>query len=247
MDQLQIYSKPELVLISEKKKLRNYTPDERTMKSANLVYRLLNLLGVNDGKTEHHTELVNHVTNFYGHFTFEQIEKAFGMFISRQLKTQPFQQLNAVVFGNVMQEFDDYQKEQTRVYRLAIQEFKNKAVPMSEDEKDQIMEESIEKAIQKYKKTGEIEMAHSKYDWLDLKGKLQEGLTRDEWDSRKRSKYLSVKHRLIAVYENMKATNTEEKTEYKNIIKELQEPKSGKIITQSKKELLENYFNYIIS
>ena len=79
MDQLVIYNKPELVLISETKKLRDYNPEQRLTQSANLVYKLLNLLGVNDGKTEHHTELVRHVSDFYGHFTFEQIEKAYSI------------------------------------------------------------------------------------------------------------------------------------------------------------------------
>lgn len=245
MDQLVKYIKPELVVISETKKLRDFNLEERTMKAASLVYRLLNLLGVKDGNTEHHTELVRHVVDFYGHFTFEQIEKAFGMFISRQLKTQPFQQLNAVVFGNVMQEFDDYTKDQTKNYRLAIQEFREKATPMSDDEKNEIMEKSIKKAIEVYKKTGTIEMASSKYDWLDAHGKLQGNLTKDEWHNRKRLKYASVKSRLIASYSSMKATNACEKNEYKNILIELQEVKSGKIISQCKFELLENYFENI--
>ena len=243
MDQLAKYIKPELIVISESKKLRDFTPEERTMKSASLVYKLLNLLGVKDGNTEHHTELVRHVTDFYGHFTFEQIEKAFGMFISRQLKIQPFQQLNAVVFGNVMQEFDDYTKEQTKNYRLAIQEFKAKAIPMTQEEKDDIMQKAIEKAIDVYKQTGTIEMASSKYDWLDAQGKLQGKLTKDEWHNRKRSKYASVKSRLIASYSSMKANTQDEKTTYKNVLIELQNAKSGKIISQCKLELLEHYFD----
>jgi hypothetical protein len=128
--ELAVYSKPELVLISEKMKLRDYSPEQRLTQTANLVYKLLNLLGVNEGKTDHHIELARHVSDFYGHFTFEQIEKAFGLFIVGKFKTRPYQQLNAVVFGQVMNEFDEYQKEQTKVYRLSIQEFKNKAVPM---------------------------------------------------------------------------------------------------------------------
>jgi len=243
MEQLQVYNKPELVLISEKKKLRDYTPEQRMAQTANLVYKLLNLLGVNDGKTEHHIELARHVSDFYGHFTFEQIEKAFGLFIVGKFKTRPFQQLNAVVFGLVMQEFDEYQKEQTKVYRLNIQEFKNKAIPMEAKDKDELMRGAISNAIQEFKKTGQIELASSKYDWLDSQNKLQGIRSTPEWEKLKRTKYNSVQARLKVHYENHKTASRDEKNDAKNILKEIQENKSGKVISQCKLELLEDYFS----
>lgn len=244
---LQIYAKPELVILSEKKKLREYREEEQTAAVGKMVYNLLLLLGVKDGNTEQHNALGNHIIRAYQHTTIEQIEKAFELFISGTFKIKPFQQLNAVVFGNVMTEYLEYEKQKTKNYRLKIQEFKSKATQMTEQEKDQLMEESIQEAIQHYKQTGEIEMAANKYDWLDLKGKLQEGLTTEEWNDRKRSKYLSVKHRLIAAYEGAKASSKEQKVEFKNILQELQEAKSGKAIVQSKTELLEDYFNSLKS
>ena len=45
------------------------------------------------------------------------------------------QQLNAVVVGNVMIEYLEYEKQKTKNYRLKIQEFKTKAIPMTEQEK----------------------------------------------------------------------------------------------------------------
>jgi len=242
MEQLQVYSKPELVLISEKKKLRDYSPEQRLTQTANLVYKLLNLLGVNEGKTDHHVELARHVSDFYGHFTFEQIEKAFGLFIVGKFKAKPFQQLNAVVFGQVMQEFDEYQKEQTKVYRLNIQEFKNKAIPMETKDKDEFMEFAIKKAIEQFAKTGVIELASSKYDWLDSHNKLQDERSTEEWEKLKRTKYNSVQARLKVHYENEKAGTRDQKTEAKNTLKEIQENKSGKVIAQCKLELLEDYF-----
>jgi len=243
MEQLQVYSKPELVLISEKMKLRDYTHEQRMSQTANLVYKLLNLLGVNDGKTEHHVELARHISDFYGHFTFEQIEKAFGLFIVGKFKTRPFQQLNAVVFGLVMQEFDEYQKEQTKVYRLNIQEFKNKAIPMEAKDKDELMRVAIDNAIQEFKKTGQIELASSKYDWLDSQNKLQGIRSTPEWEKLKRTKYNSVQARLKVHYENLKSGSRDEKIEVKNTLKEIQENKSGKVISQCKLELLEDYFS----
>ena len=243
MNELVNYIKPELVIISEKKKLRDYEIEKRNMLSVKLVAKLLNLLGVNDGKTEQHNALAIYICDYYGHVTFEQIDKSFGLFIKGEFKTKPFQQLNAVVFGQVMNEYFEYEKDQTKIYRQKIQEFKQKATPMNEQEKNELMEIAIKKAIKHYKKTGEIEMAASKYDWLDSKGMLQGDQTNEEWNTIKKEKYKSVKNRLIATYSSAKASSMEYKTELKNIIKELQETKSGKAITQSKTELLENYFN----
>ena len=243
MEELILYAKPELVLISEKKKLRDYQETDLNIKVVKLVYELLLLLGVKDGSTDQHNALKNHICSAYRHITIEQMEKAFELFVKGEFKTKPFQQLNAVVFGQVMNEYFEYEKDQTKIYRQNIQEFKQKATPMNEQEKNELMEIAIKKAIKHYKKTGEIEMAASKYDWLDSKGMLQGDQTNEEWNTIKKEKYKSVKNRLIATYSSAKASSQDQKTELKNIIKELQETKSGKAIAQSKTELLENYFN----
>ena len=58
----------------------------------------------------------------------------------------------------------------------------------NEQEKNELMEIAIKKAIKHYKKTGEIEMAASKYDWLDSKGMLQGDQTNEEWNNIKKEK-----------------------------------------------------------
>jgi hypothetical protein len=247
MNELIQYQKPELIILAEKTKLRNYDVEKRKMFAVKLVAKLLNLLGVNDGKTEQHNALAIHICDFYGHVSFEQIDKAFGLFVLGIFKTKPFQQLNAVVFGQVMADFSDYEKEQTKIYKLKLQEFKNQAKPMEQTEKDALMETAIENAIEQYKRTGDIELAPSKYDWLDSKGKMRGNRTAAEWDVLKRNQYNSVKNRLIEVYTKAKASSVEEKAEFKNAIIELQQTKSTKAINQSKYELLENYFNSLVS
>lgn len=247
MESLILYAKPELIILAEKKKLRSYQEVELNTTTGAFVYKLLALLGVKDGNLEQHNALANHIKVAYKHQTFEQMDKAFELFISGQLKTKPFQQLNAVVFGQVMNEYFEYEKEQTKVYKLKLNEFKNQAKPMEQTEKDQLMEAAINAALKEYTQTGEIELAPSKYDWLDSKGKLQGTLPKAEWDEIKLNKYESVKTRLIEVYSKAKASSTEERSEFKNIIQDLQGKKSGKIIAQSKYELLKDYFNSLIS
>jgi hypothetical protein len=104
------------------------------------------------------------------------------------------------------------------------------------------MKIAINNAIQEFKKTGQIELASSKYDWLDSKNKLQGERSTPEWENLKRTKYNSVQSRLKVHYENLKSGSRDEKIEVKNILKEIQENKSGKVIAQCKLELLEDYF-----
>lgn len=243
MDQLQIYKKPELVLISEKKKLREYSQEEKMGKVANLIFKLLNLLGVNEGKTEHHLVLARHVSDFYGHFSFEQIEKAFGLFIARTFKTKPFQQLNAVVFGQVMAEYSEYEKEQTKIYKMKLKEFRETAEPMPENEKNEYMEKVISNALSAYKDTGDIDMPIPKYDWLNSQGLIQGDMSLIDFNEMKKEKYEIVKNRLIEIYGKAKALSFEDKIQIKKTLKDLQEKGCWLVVAQCKLEMLEDYFN----
>lgn len=243
MNELIQYQKPELLILAEKKKLRDYPIETRNALMVKFIAKLLNLLGVNDGKTDQHNALAMHVSDYYGHFTFEQMDKAFGLFVQCSFKIKPFQQLNAVVFGQVMAEYSEHEKEQTKIYKMKLLEFKETSKPMNKKEAEQLMENAINEAIEVYKKTGEIELAPSKYDWLDSKGIMQGALSLEDWNNVKREKMNSVRARLIEVYGKAKALSFEDKIEIKNTLKDLQDKKSGMVIAQCKLELLQDYFN----
>ena len=243
MNELIQYQKPELIVLAEKKKLRDYPIETRKSITVKLIAKLLNLLGVNDGKTEQHNALAIHVCDFYGHISFEQIDKAFGLFVLGTFKIKPFQQLNAVVFGQVMAEYSNYEKEQTKIYKMKLQEFKETSKPMDKKEAEKLMENAINEAIEVYKRTGQIELAPSKYDWLDSKGKMQGTFSLEEWNNMKREKMNSVRTRLIEVYGKAKALSFEDKIEIKNTLKDLQIKNCGIVISQCKLELLQDYFN----
>jgi len=246
MENIIQYAKPQLIVLSEKKKIRDYVDETKKLYTVKLVKKLLLLLGVNEGKQDVHNALALHIISAYNHFTFEQIDKAFELFVSGALKSKPFQQLNAVVFGQVMVEYAEYEKEQTKVYRQKLTEFNQQAKPMSEEEKDNYMNIQIEKAIKEFEKTGNIDVPTAKYDYLFAKGKIQGKLSKTEFEALKRAKYNSVQNRLIGVYASMKATTFDEKIEIKNIQKQIEENKSGIVVMQCKLEMVQDYFNDII-
>ena len=243
MNELIQYQKPELILLAEKVKLRDYPVEKRNFLTKEFVIKLLNLLGVNDGKTEQHNALAVHVSEFYKDYTFEQMDKAFGLFVSGVFKVKPFQQLNAVVYGSVISEFSEYEKEQTKIYKMKVMEQKDTKPPMSEEEKEKLMKKAIDDAIEEYKKTGEIELPASKYDWLFSQGIIQQKMSFKDFNNIKKAKYETIKTKLLEVYSKQKCISSDEKTENKNIIKELQEKVSGNVVYHCKLEMLKDYFD----
>lgn len=246
MNKLVKYKKDELILISEKPKLRSYEETERKRLVVKLVAELLFLLGVNEGKTEQHNALALHINNNWTNLTFEEIRKAFIMFVNGELNIKPFQQLNAVVFGQVINEFKTFQVDKIRSYKNKMQKLKFESNKMTPQEADKFMENIIEEAKKKFKKNGLIESHFSKYNWLDSKGKLQGNKSKKEWEDYKLTKYYSVQSRLLVDYENMKAQTRDEKNKIKLAIQDIKNKKSNKVINQCKLEILEDYFNNLI-
>lgn len=247
MEKLIQFAKPELVVLSEKKKIRDYDDVIKKQYTIKLVAKLLSLLGVNEGKQDVHNALVFHIISAYQNYSYEQIDKAFELFVSGALNTKPFQQLNAVVFGQVMAEYSEYEREKTSIYHQRLKAFRQQATPMSDEDVDTFMKSQIENAIEEYKKSGAIEVPTAKYDYLFSKGKLQERYTKDEFDELKRSKYASVKSRLLEVYKNIKAVSINEKNKFREALSEIESAKSGIVITQCKLEILRDYFDNIIN
>jgi hypothetical protein len=167
MNELIQCQKPELIVLAEKKKLRDYPIETRKSYAVKLIAKLLNLLAVNDGKTEQHNILAIHLCDYYGHVSFEQIDKAFGLFVAGKLKTKPFQQLNAVVFGSVMNDYFEYENEQLKVYRLKLNELKENTVKISETERLKLIDKHITEMTLQFLKTGEIE-ANYMYLYYEL-------------------------------------------------------------------------------
>ena len=245
--QLAKYKKPGLLVLADAPKLREIPEEEKNAKTVKLIIYLLNLLGVTKVKTEQHNALAVHISENYADSTFEEIHKAFNLFVKGEFETKPYQQLNAVVFGKVMSEYDELKRNQSKTYQLQLQEFKRKSEPMSQEEIDGFMELSILKAIETFAKTGVIEVPGNKYDWLDSKGRLQGEATDEDWKSYKKTKYSYCKARLIAKFKNKETISIEEIIKKRDVIKELEEAKSGKVVLMSKTEILEDYFKELLN
>lgn len=250
------YKKPYLIELEEKKKLKDYGENLNQL-CLNVVTKLLDLLGVKDGKTEHHIALVNHIIDCYKNYTLEEIKYAFDLYIKGEYTQQtssgfitlkPNQSLNAVVFGQVMREYELRKQKELKNYRLKIQQFKNQAKPMKQEDINEIMEKAIQEGLRHFKETGIVDNANSRYDWLDSQGKFLESfsMTQQQFNDYKKKEYNTIVAKLEVEYENKKASTKEEKASFKNILQELKEPKSGKAIIECKKKLLLNYYKKIV-
>ncbi len=247
MKELIQYKKPFLAELSEKPKLKALSDEEKLKVVIVVVYDLLNLLAVKNNLKEHTVALAKHICKSVDRYSEEQIRYAFTLYSNGELGLEVFQTLNAVVFGKVMKAFDKYEQEKLKNYRLKIQEFKNKAEPMTQQEKDEIMEEAIEQAFSTYKTLETINLPSPKYDYLDSKGKLQEAfkMTNEQWKEYKLTKYAKVQAELKEKYQNKKASSRDEKHEFNNIVSQLENKKNGLVITECKKQILESYFDLL--
>jgi len=247
MNKLVAYKQPKLAVLESKTKLRDYEESALNTICFELISHLLNLLAVSDGKTEHHNTLMTHVRDCYGMYTLEEIKHAFDLYVTNEFGIKPYQTLNAVVFGQVMREYEFKKRKELKNYRLKLQEFKNEAKPMTKEEENDIMEKAISDGLRNFKEKGMVENASSRYDWLDSTGKLLEAfsMTQEQFNQKKKSSYNTQKSKLEVEYENKNPINSQERTDIKNVLKELQNPKNGKIIAATKKMILIEYYNKI--
>lgn len=244
MSELVAYAKPKMIVLEEKKKLREYQEANLNTLCKELVVYLLNLLAVNGDKTDQHNAMFSFVRDCYKHSTFEEIKYAFNLYVQGEFELKPYQTLNAVVFGQVMREYDLKKKKDLKNYRLNIQQFKNKAKEMTPEEAEEYMVIAIDKAIEVYKKSGKIKTPSSKYDYLDKKGLLQEAfkIDNEKWDAYKKTKYTMVQVELIEQYKSKKAVNRDDKIDIKNTLIALENEKNGQVISECKKQILTDYF-----
>jgi len=242
MSNLQIYKKPELAILEENTKIRQYSEMEFNTKCANLVYNLLNLLGVNDGKEEHHTELVKHIKSVGGHYTLEEIKKAFELYVSHQLGLKVFQQLNAVVFGNVMKAYENYKNEKLRNYRLKL------AIPQktekSKSEIKEIMNNAALMSFDEFKETKSITgITHHIYNYLDEMGLMPK-------DKDYKTEVFNKAKKMILSREKANKSVAQNVLQHNRIVEKIESIKNNKSSEAenlSKHMVLQEYFNKLIS
>lgn len=231
MSNLTTYKKPELAVISELKKLREYSNTERLTIAKSIVDSLINRLGVG-GKSDasHHLESIRYISN-NKEFTPDEFTKAFELAIDGELKIDLFQQLNCVVIGRVMNLYKAYKIEKLRAYRQR----RTPEKPLTPNEQKQLISDAIKDEFTNYKFSGKLnENRNYLYDELkksmDVEDKfkkvawkhavkeiraVQEGLSkRDQADTEtlKAKCIIRYKQKLVAIlfdryttYEQLKA------------------------------------------
>lgn len=243
MSSLVTYQKPQLAVLEEKPKLRDYTDAELNTICVVLVSELTDLLGVKDGKVNHLNKLASFIKDCYKNHAIEEIKHAFDLYVKGEFHHKPFQQLNAVVFGQVMREYDIYKRNQLELYRRKKRLMAEQNQIPSKEEQKKSMDEAVVRLYLEFQNSGTITgiVSHI-YDYLDNKGTLKGDKTDDSWNDYKKEIYESVRRRMIAENEVKTAKDRQEVIDIKNLIKELESKKSGKAISESKKQILIEYF-----
>ena len=230
--------KPLLAILESKKQLRDYSEIEINTVLANLTIHLLDLLAVNSGKKDHQIKLIEFIKASNFNLSIEEIKYAFNLFVQGEFTLKPMQQLNAVVFGQVMKEYKAYKIEKLRVYRQKKQLHENqKAIPSKQDQ-EKMLDEAIMNFYLEYKNTGTITGITSHiYDYLYNQGKLPQH-TKDF------KSMILKKAQTIAKSEQM--TNASKSIELhrnlKNVIAKIEDGKFDGLRTISKRLVLIEYF-----
>ncbi len=165
--------KPLLAVLESQKQLRDYSETEINAVLANLTIHLLDLLAVNTGKVDHQIKLNEFIKASNFNLTIEEIKHAFNLFVQGEFSLKPMQQLNAIVFGNVIKEYKAYKIENLKAYRRKKREQEEiKAIPSKQDQ-EKMLNDAIVNSYLEYKNTGTLTGVVSHiYDYLFKQGKL---------------------------------------------------------------------------
>lgn len=173
MSNITVIKKPILAVLEDKKKLRDYEDTSLNALVLKLVIHLLDLLGVNDGKESHHTKLAEFIKAAYMHHTFEEIKHAFDLYVAGEFHLKPMQQLNAVVFGQVMRQFENYKRNRLEEYRRKKRLMSEKKETPTEEERNKILNNAVSRLYLEYKNTSKVSGVISHvYKYLYTQGKF---------------------------------------------------------------------------
>lgn len=116
---------------------------------------------------------------------------------------------------------------------------------MSEQDKEEVMRSAVERAKKEYQETGNLNAgAIGQYDWLDKNGKLLEAFKMSENDFKafKLDIYKEVKESTKNILNGLKSHSIEEKRQIKQSLLDIEQNKSGEVISESKKVILRRYY-----
>lgn len=196
--ELSIYKKPELAKLEEGIKIKDLSNQAEAIEK--LVYVLLTDLGVGDNANEmQHIRVAQFIIETLNSYTVEEVMKAFDLFIMGEFEPmKPFQQLNKVVIGRVMREYEFYKREKLRLYRLEQTKLKNMKKPLSEAEQTRKMLDAVDRVkreVADYGQAKEQINNHHIYDWMVKSGRISKDLfsAKEKNDAIEKSKKIQLR------------------------------------------------------
>ena len=212
--------------------------EERLIKSTKIVETLLADLGVSKkANTDHHVRAIKFIADSMVNYSFGEIEKAFKMFIEGRFNEKPFQQLNSLIIGRVMSQYQNHKAETLRVYKQKETMRKQQSNIPTEAEKERIMLDGISRIEKEIKETGHVEgsVAHI-YDFLEKSGRVK-------FDEKEKVACWKIaKRMLIADEKNSAIGNYFLTKKLKQTLSKIESGSNGRQIILAKTLLVENYF-----
>lgn len=161
VQRIEMANKPPMAVAMENLKLRDYPETIRNANTASLVDWLLNLLGVGQGKAEHHKTAFEFINSMYVNYTYQEIKLAFQKYVAGEFnkggKRIVTQQLNAVVIGFVMGEYEALRRDTLNAYRRAKIRAQAKQLPeLTQAQKDELFRSGVIRIFEQYRDNGTV-------------------------------------------------------------------------------------------
>ena len=178
---VQMENKNPLAVALENTKLRDYPEETRNANTIKMVLWLLDLLGVkgDESTSSHHIVSSNFINDALKNYTYQEIKLAFQKYVTGEYydtNGKPMlvtQQLNAVVIGRVMREYEEIKKRELDLYRRKRNEQLTKPKEMTEEEKELIVFVGVTDCFAFYKHNKMIEAGKGwVYDYFFEKKRL---------------------------------------------------------------------------
>lgn len=168
---------------------------------------------------------------------FHEIKKMFEMYADGEMDIKPLANyFDRIIFGKIVNE---YRSRKPKVIKTI------KPMYISKEEKEHIMKKAIDQGRSDWLENGILELATSRYDWLDEHNIFQKvfKLTETNWEKVKKRRYLTVREQLRGELEQTKAKSYMAKVKIKELLKSIETSRNGKVIAECKRSLLIDYYD----
>lgn len=248
-------NKPQMAVAWENPKLKDYPEEIRNANTFMIFSWLLDLLGVkgDDSTDKHHDAAINFINSSLKNYTYQEIKLAFEKYVSGEYldsKGTPMlvtQQLNAVVIGRVLREYEFLKKRELDAYR------KKKADQMSENTEPNKEDVLVTMFINMLNYWDQYQQFKHVSDGAEtvFERLVDKSIIAKPDDPKYKAYYakkmIKAKEELELEYKNKPTLYKEKKDQYKSILKDIKTGLSPRIETKAKCLVLEDYFKNLVN